>query len=245
MKKIAVIGFGRFGQLITSLLLTHTSLDVLVISSKPQSHLDRVTFGRWEDLANVEAAIIAVPISAFEETIKKAAQHLSPTALCIDVCSVKSYPVKVMLDHMPATMSILAAHPMFGPDSFQKNQGIQGFNLIMYPVRIDVEVYQQIVSFCQKSGLQVHELTPSDHDRYAAYSQLYTFCIGQLTHRLQLATTPIDTYWYAFFLEQSTAVTNDGSQLFKDIFTYNPFAKEFLFSLKKSFSELVSELEST
>ena len=59
---------------------------------------------------------------------------LKENAVIVDVCSVKEYPVQWMRELLPANVSILATHPMFGPDSaadsftaaFESEEGSEG-----------------------------------------------------------------------------------------------------------------------
>lgn len=243
MKKIAIIGYGRFGQLITDLLLTYTKADILVVSSKLHDPKERVSFVQLKDIESADVVIPVVPISAFEKTVKTMLPFINHHCLFIDVCSVKSYPVKIMKELLPETVSILATHPMFGPDSFQKNKGLSHFSLVMYPVRIQENAYNDIRHFAERAGLVVREINPDLHDKYAAYSQLYSFIIGNLTNRLHLQPTPIDTFWFSFFLEQSQAVTKDGNTLFQDMITYNPYAERFITDFNKAVSELLHSVE--
>ena len=67
---------------------------------------------------------------------------LSPDALVIDVCSVKEYPVRLMKELLPERVSILATHPMFGPDSAA--HALQGRKIVLCAERIADFAYQKI-----------------------------------------------------------------------------------------------------
>ena len=61
--------------------------------------------------------IFCIPISAFRDYLEKAAPLLKEGTLVVDVCSVKESPVLWMKEVLNEKVSILATHPMFGPDS--------------------------------------------------------------------------------------------------------------------------------
>jgi prephenate dehydrogenase len=237
---IALIGYGRFGAFLAQLLLKHTPCNIVVITRQkpPQLQNSRLTFGTWKNLATADVIIPTVAMSAFEEVIKKIAPLAKPGAIVIDVCSVKCWPVEVMLNHLPTTVSILATHPMFGPDSHAKNHGLLNLPIMLHPVRIADDMYQALKQWCLSLGLNVIELTPTEHDQYAAFTQAYSFLIGTITKRMQLQKTPIDTWWHTLLMEQSTAITSDSAQLFLDIQTKNPYAT----LMRQRFADVTKQL---
>ncbi len=52
-----------------------------------------------------------------EDVLGRTRGRLAPDVLVMDTCSVKTHPVGLMERMLPATISILGTHPMFGPDS--------------------------------------------------------------------------------------------------------------------------------
>jgi prephenate dehydrogenase len=201
-----------------------------------------VVFGNLEQVATADVVIPTVPISAFRATVRQLAPLLKKHCLFIDVCSVKMFPVAVMEEVLPPSVSILATHPMFGPDSYHKNGGLTGLKIVLHPVRIATDQYQRIKDLCQAVGLKVQELDPTTHDRLAVHSQLYSFLIGRLSGMMGIKPTPVDTYWSHFFVEHSQMVENDGSQLFRDMIQYNQFAQPFLQTFRLTVDHLLHHI---
>src|SRR5210317_1375993 len=115
---IGIIGFGRFGKLVSHYLAQ--DLEVFVYNRSDKSSEIVRTGARPASLETVcrqDIVIPCVPISSFRDNLKSIAPLLKPDSLVIDVCSVKEYPVRWMTQDLPASVSILATHPMFGPDS--------------------------------------------------------------------------------------------------------------------------------
>jgi chorismate mutase/prephenate dehydrogenase len=74
-------------------------------------HQTELTPGDAAAMADV--TIISVPIDVTEQVIREVAPRVRPDALLMDVTSVKSDPVRLMLES--TTASVLGTHPMFGP----------------------------------------------------------------------------------------------------------------------------------
>jgi prephenate dehydrogenase len=239
-RTIALIGYGRFAQLLTQLLLEHTQAVVWVVSSRAHtSDNERLQFKSMHEIEDADVIIPCVPISAFEETVVKIAEHVSPGTLVIDICSVKVFPTEVMQKLLPPSVEILGSHPLWGPDSVRKNTGLKNLPVVLCPIRISPDHLKKIGQFLTALKLNVLEMTPEQHDQYAAYSQAYAFLIGKIGEKMQLQPTPIDTFWYTLLQEEIQAVKNDSHQLFVDIQTKNPFAAE----MRRKFMHAVEELQ--
>jgi prephenate dehydrogenase len=60
--------------------------------------------------------MICVSISSFEQVVKKISPSIHDGQVVMDICSIKSYPVKVMHENIKHGL-ILGTHPVFGPGS--------------------------------------------------------------------------------------------------------------------------------
>ena len=66
------------------------------------------------DAAQVaDVTVISVPIDVTPQVIREVGPRLRPESLLMDVTSVKSEPMQVMLESTPAF--VVGTHPMFGP----------------------------------------------------------------------------------------------------------------------------------
>jgi prephenate dehydrogenase len=237
--KIIIIGYGRFGKLLTT-ILTQDKFDLKVITSQKVTLPAQVKLAKWNDLTEADLVIPAVPISQFEKTIIKIAPLLKPGAICLDICSVKEYPAQVMLDNLLDNIQIVATHPLFGPDSFVSNGGLKNLRISVSPIRINPEVYKKILDYFRKLKLEIIEQSPAEHDQLIAQTQLYSFLVGSLSNSLNIQNTSIDTYWYNLLVEHSQVVKKDGPQLFQDMIKYNRFSSSFV----KKFKTNVIQIDS-
>ncbi len=176
--KIGMIGFGRLGKLIAKRLVQDSSLLIFDIENY-ESEIKEIgaTPATLKEVCECPIIIPFVPMSAFENILKEMSKYVKENTLVIDVCSVKSEPVRWMKEHLPDHVSILGTHPMFGPDSARNT--LYGSKIVLTPVRIKEDVLKNITSYLQDHGLKVIETTPEEHDKQIAHSLLLTHFIGR------------------------------------------------------------------
>lgn len=241
---IAIIGFGRFGQLLTRIFLKCSDAQILVVSSKKQRQTHkRLSFINLNEIGSADLVIPCVPISAFEKTIIKIAPILKDSAIVMDVCSTKVLPVQIMKKHLPKSVQIIATHPMFGPDSFRINKGLKNLKLVLHNITASKTDYKNIQSFFEQMGLTVIELTPKKHDQLLAWSLGYSYLVGKIGQRLKLKETPIDTHDFTLLLQNMKIVSNDSEELFMDMQIDNPFAKAVRDKFIKVAEKILREIQ--
>lgn len=118
LKKLTVIGFGRFGQLFAGLARSHYTISVIEPDATRRSTASALGYEILDVSQAIDADIIvlAVPISSLESVVKLIAPLTKPHQLVMDVCSVKVHPARVMQTYL-SHCQLIATHPMFGPDS--------------------------------------------------------------------------------------------------------------------------------
>jgi prephenate dehydrogenase len=238
---IGIIGYGRFGELAARYLAD--DYDVLVCSRR-QLILDgvnkRICVADLAEVCRQKIVIPAVPISVFRNKLKQMAPLLSPDTLVIDVCSVKAYPVKWMTELLPPSVSILATHPMFGPDS--ASNSLEGMKIALCKVRVADKLFAKIKSYLSSKGLTLIDTTPENHDRQIAVSLALTHFIGRSLSNFGAKELEIDTEGYKRLLHILGVVEHDTWQLFVDMTHYNPFAKEVREEFMQAMERINSEL---
>ena len=235
---IGIIGFGRFGKLMAGYIAKDFKVYVYNRSDKA----DQITkIGAVPaDLARAaeqRVVILSVPISRMQDFLKEIAPLLAPDAIVVDVCSVKVYPVQWMTSLLPESVSILATHPMFGPDSAATS--LLDRKIVLCKGRIAEERYEKIKSYLTARGLIVIETTPEEHDRQIALSLCLTHFIGRSLDAFGAGELIIDTEGYKRLLHILEVVTHDTWQLFVDMNQYNPYAERH----RQGFMEAMKEIE--
>jgi prephenate dehydrogenase len=229
MKKIALVGFGRFGKTLDRLLRDEFEVGIFHHDTNPQ-----------EIFSFSQVVFYCVPIDTFERTIKKHKSHINGH-LFVDVLSVKEHPKRIFNKYLKNTNGrSLLTHPMFGPDS-SKN----GFNDL--PIVLDQntstrEEYVFWKSFFIKKGLRVVEMSAKEHDKLAAHSQGLTHFIGRLLEEVKLKSTPIDTLGTRKLIEVMDQTCNDSWQLFMNLQNYNSFTKRMRLQLGQAYDNLYNML---
>lgn len=241
--QVGIIGFGRFGKL-TARIIQSKFPDVRVlVFARKRTQLGKsggIEFASLDEVCGSNVVIPCIPISAFEDVIKSISGKIKPGTLLIDVCSVKVYPVEVMTKYLPASVEILATHPIFGPDSARR--GLKGLKIVLHNVRISPVRYEKVKRCCEDIGLKVIEMSPEEHDRLMAFSLAYTHLVGRIGERMNLKNTPIDTKGFAQLMKVQSYVVNDTFTLFKDMQKFNPYAEEMRRRFRQALAELEEEL---
>jgi prephenate dehydrogenase len=222
---IGIIGFGRFGKLASHYLAK--DFDVFVHTRADKSAEIRQTgaiAGSLEKVCRQDIIIPCVPISIFKGFLSDIAPLIRSDSLIVDVCSVKEYPIQWMRETLPDTVSILATHPMFGPDSAAES--LDGRKICLCKVKIAEEQYRKIRRYLSSKGLIVIEATAREHDEQIASSLALTHLIGRTLAESGATQLAIDTEGYKRLLHILEVVERDTWQLFTDMHHYNPYARK-------------------
>jgi prephenate dehydrogenase len=243
---IGIIGFGRFGALMSRYLARDFEVTVYDSGGKANEiEKTGATAASFEHVCQEEIVILPVPISVFKETLEKIKPQIREDALVVDVCSVKAYPVSLMQKILPEGVSILATHPMFGPDSAADS--LAGRKIVLCRERIEEERYQKIKAYLDEKGLHTIEATPDEHDRQISVSLALTHFIGRSLSEFGAQPLGIDTEGYKRLLHVLEVVENDTWQLFVDMHRYNPHARkhrsEMIAAINRVNSKLMESME--
>ena len=234
MNRVSIIGFGRFGAMLHSLLSKGFEVDVFDKNSIDNSDVNEVSL---EDALRNETIFIAVPIRDFENLVKDISKKISSGKTVIDVCSVKVFPKKVMLDNLSNETDIIATHPLFGPDSLKDSGSV----MTMESVRNNFERYDFWKNYFESQNITIEEISAEEHDMMAARSQGLTHFVGRVIDDFGTNQTRIDTEGYKALHKLVNQTCNDTWELFEDIQNFNPFTEKMISELNESF-EKISEI---
>ena len=234
MNRVSIIGFGRFGAMLHSLLSKGFEVDVFDKNSIDNSDVNKVSL---EDALQNETIFIAVPIRDFENLVKDISKKISSGKTVIDVCSVKVFPKKVMLDNLSNETDIIATHPLFGPDSLKDSGSV----MTMESVRNTFGRYDFWKNYFESQNILIEEISAEEHDMMAARSQGLTHFVGRVIDDFGTNQTRIDTEGYKALHKLVNQTCNDTWELFEDIQNFNPFTEKMISELNESF-EKISEI---
>ncbi|KAM5548044.1 hypothetical protein ABKV19_002147 [Rosa sericea] len=249
--KIAIIGFGNFGQFLAK-TLTRQGHTVLAYSrsdhSKTAASLGVSFFSDPHDLCEQHPHVILLCtsiISAEKVLNSLPLQRLRRNTLFADVLSVKEFSKALFLKSLPSYFDVICTHPMFGPES-AKN-GWSGLCFVYEKVRIGSEVSrvsrcEKFLSIFEREGCEMVEMSCAEHDKFAAGSQFITHTVGRVLEMLRLESTPINTRGYETLLDLVENTAGDSFDLYYGLFMYNKNALEMLERLDLAFEDLKKQL---
>ena len=206
MKKVGIIGYGRFGKVLADLLINQYEVKVY----DPQNQAGELAAELDVVLESV-LVFVAVPIRAFETVIGEIAEYKLYNTTIVDVCSVKVYPVEIMGKTLPEHVGIIACHPHFGPDSYSPFKELK---TTLYPVRDTYNRYNELKEFFENQSIRTIQLSPDEHDKMAASSQGITHFIGRVLNEAGVVSTQINTLGFNDLLAVIEQTCNDSWDLF-------------------------------
>jgi len=178
---LGLIGFGALGRLMAAHLGPYFDLTI---------HDAALPLASLGQAAACAVVVLAVPVSALEQTVAAIAPLLRPGTLVLDVGSVKTLPAEIMRRGLPAHVDIVATHPLFGPQSAAA--GIAGLKIAVCPIR--GAAGPRVGAFLRHSlGLEVIMTTPEAHDREAATVQGLTHLIAKVLVQMEPLPTRMTT----------------------------------------------------
>lgn len=237
MNSIGIIGFGRFGKVLANIL--QRGFAIKAYDPKPAGPFPGVQFLDLDTVLNEKVVFIAVPIRHFESVIADISKKLKKETTLIDVCSVKSYPVNIMLKILPDHIGVIATHPMFGPDSYMSNSNLK---MMINNTRDLYNQYSFWKRFFSDQSIQIIEMTPDQHDRLAAKTQGVTHFLGRMLKEFGIKKTNIDTQGFRDLLDLVGQTCNDTWELYADLQLYNPYTEDMVEKLKASTNKLDNQL---
>ncbi|MBN1182257.1 MAG: prephenate dehydrogenase/arogenate dehydrogenase family protein [Bacteroidales bacterium] len=236
-KVVSVYGYGRFGKLWADILAPDFHVKVYSRRGLKAEEVDPgLEISSESDIFNCDAIFFCVAISSFEQVLLDTKKYHNPNTLFFDTCSVKVFPAKWMLEHLPEGSKIIATHPMFGPDSYYEQGGRN--TIVMCNLSVDNKEFIFWQKYFARKKMHLEVMTPDEHDKKVAYSQGITHYIGRVLGDLNLEPTMIDTLGYEKLMEIIEQTCNDSWQLFLDLQTYNPYTKDMREELYKSIEKI-------
>ena len=237
--KAAVYGLGRFGSFWAECLYK-AGCEVIAYSRSEHPLPEGVRKSDEDEVLTAPVLFFCVAISSFESVLKRVGSRIGRDTIVMDTCSVKIMPSEWMKENIPSDRTIIATHPMFGPDSGRN--GVKGLPLVMCPVSPVGKGYEEMKSFFLSMGLDVLEMSAEKHDEEAAYSQGVTHFVGRTLSQMGMKPTPIATQGYRNLMTIVEQTCNDPMQLFYDLQRYNPYAKEMRLSLQVAIEKVLNAL---
>lgn len=235
---LGIIGFGAFGKLIAAHIAQ--LFDMHVYDTRPCHVADArrlgVSAGSLSKAASCDIVILSTPVASFDTVVASIAKHCRPGALVVDVGSVKIKPAQVMTQQLPSDVSIVATHPLFGPQSAA--EGIEGLKVAVCPVR--GRHHLAVAAFLRHLlKLEVVLTNPEEHDRELAVVQGLTHFIAKVLQEMEPLPTRMTTSSFELLTKAISMVQDDAPEVFDAIENLNPHTRD----IRKKFLRHARELD--
>lgn len=232
MKNLTIIGFGIMGHVFARDLKEFFNITIWNRSDK--TGIAKNIGVRFEKnlkkaVADADVILVCVPISVFEQTIKKISAFAKKNALVADVCSVKEMPMVVMERYFEKYVGM---HPLFG-----KVESIKNYKIVVCKGSGD---YGDLVNVLKNVGAKIIQMSASEHDKIIGEIQGITHFIGLgvIEHlkaldkeKLEIVSTPT----FDYLLGLAGRMQNNNPEVFLEIQKYNKYARV---ARKKIFEKL-------
>lgn len=186
-------------------------------------------------VTSAEYLFFAVPISSLEALCEQITTFVRAHHVLVDLCSVKEYPVQLLLKFFPQN-EIIGTHPLFGPDS--TTDGLTGRQIVLSPQHEHSRAYIYLENVFRRASLQILRMTPEEHDRQMAWTLCLTQFIGRALGTLPLPQNGIGTKGYFDLLDIVTRANADTKQLYLDMNRFNKYAGQMRSLVAESFTNL-------
>lgn len=223
---VGILGYGSFGAFLLRMaerFLPDAEIRVHTRSRAPGDGY----FTTLEHAAASDILFVSVPISAYEETLARIKPMLPPTTVLVDVATVKVHTGETIRRILP-DQPFVSTHPMFGPESYTKQGGdVTGLRIVATESNLTDDVLAPIWARLRAEGFDVVETSADQHDKDLAETLFLTHYVAQIIHHGGFERTDIDTVSFGYLMDAVDAVRHD-TQLFSEVFRYNPHCTELV-----------------
>ncbi len=221
IKKIGLIGFGSFGELIVKHLGDRYLFEVHT-RSKQSSKVKNANFVSLKNATSQTIIVLATPLSAYKKVLESVSQNAPENAIVIDVCSVKVVPFKMAKKYLREDIEFIGTHPLFGPQSAAKSLNNQ---TIVVCNQKDTPAIGKFDKLLKELGLKITKMTAVEHDKQMAEVHALTFFVARGLMNTGLHKNTLLTPSFQKMLDLAELETHHSEGLFQTIEGGNPYAR--------------------
>ena len=221
---VALLGFGRFGRALGSLL---REAQIPFRALDPRADVPEAVraAGLAELVAGASIVVVAVPVPRTREALETLRPHLTPAHTVLDVGSVKVHPAAALEGVLGDSVPWVATHPLFGPVSLALAE--RPLRVVVCPSPRHPGAAARAGELYRRIGCEVIEQTPEGHDQVMAHTHALTFFVakGMLDAGAGM-DVPFAPPSFQAISRTIETVRSDAGHLFAAIQRENPFAGE-------------------
>ena len=224
MHSVAILGYGRFGHALGSLLaeagIAHRAFD-----SAPVVPPEHRAASVAQLVEGADFVIVAVPVSGMRAALAQLRPHLRPNQVVLDVGSVKVHPAAALREILGNEIPWVGTHPLFGPVSLALAE--RPLRVVVCPSPLHPAAVESVRRLYEGIGCEVIEQTPENHDRVMAHTHALTFFVAKgMIDAGAGMEVPFAPPSFQAIARTIATVRSDGGHLFAAIARDNPFAGE-------------------
>lgn len=188
------------------------------IGAIDSAHLDAT-----EIVGKTDLVILATPVGAFEDHLRRIKPHLQKHTLVTDVGSTKAEVVRMATKVLGADGPFVGSHPMAGSEqkgvTFARADLFQGATCIVTPTsRTSEKTIAPIERFWKALGMRLVRMGPQAHDRAVARVSHLPHVLASL---LMLLPRNEDLSVSATGFRDATRLASGDPEMWRDILTTN------------------------
>ncbi|SEU29441.1 prephenate dehydrogenase/arogenate dehydrogenase family protein [Stigmatella erecta] len=239
--RVAVVGYGRFGRALGTLLvdsgMDFRAVDPAAAIPEPHRAGSLAEAVQW-----AEIVVVAVPVPGLRPVLEALRPHLRASQLVLDVGSVKVKPVEALAAVLGTGVPWVGTHPLFGPLSLAMAE--RPLRVVLCPNPLHPEATARARRFYERLGCDIVEQTAENHDRVMAHTHALTFFVakGMIDAGTGL-DVPFAPASFKSLARTIEVVRSDAGHLFAAIQRENPYASEARAQLLAALGEVHRELE--
>lgn len=241
IESVGIIGYGHFGSFVSELAERFFPALTVKVYSRHMTP-DGETFFTLEEACRCDVIILCGAIREYEEQLKQVVANASETSILVDVATVKKHTTELFKRYAEGR-KFVSTHPMFGPESYKKHGGnVDGFRIVVTDYVLSNDEAVQLKNIFASIGFVVIEMTADEHDRRLAETLFLTHYFAQSVTRAGFGRTSIDTLSFQFLMDAVESVVND-TELFRDVYRFNPYCSEVAARLHGAQEQVFAELK--
>jgi prephenate dehydrogenase len=238
---IGLIGVGAFGEFCIPHLRRFFDIRLFDPGRDLEELCERhaAKAGALAEAAAQDVVMLAVPFRQLRDVAREIAPHLRPGSLVVDVCSIKTKPMSILEEELPAHVDIVGTHPLFGPQSGRN--GIGGLRIALCPVRgRSTPILERFLR--RRLGLEVIRTNAEQHDRQMAYVQGLTQLIARIVVAMDVPPLDQTTTTFSHLEKMVGMIRYDSDELFRTIVADNPFVGDVMQSFARATKDVLQHL---
>lgn len=238
---VALLGFGRFGRALGS-LLQDAQIPFRALDPRAEVPAPVRAATIPELVTGASIVVVAVPVPRTREALEALRPHLTAAHTVLDVGSVKLHPAAALEAVLGDAVPWVATHPLFGPVSLALAE--RPLRVVVCPSPRHPGAAARAGDLYRRIGCEVIEQTPEGHDRVMAHTHALTFFVakGMLDAGAGM-DVPFAPPSFQAISRTIETVRSDAGHLFAAIQRENPFAAEARRQLLEALVEIDRALE--